>query len=173
MKKSANKIKYTAQQLSTLSDDLSVEFDDGWTSSLYDIARYLNEHTYNEVDLDDRRSGLMAAGRLSWLLYESRSTLNGVFSEKDIFTLINCYQGIIFSPHRISTIASDVCNDLGIELDNYEVSSAAPLISKLLDLEPLQLLVLADILERIWYQPPGMKMMQIPEVFGSLGIQLK
>jgi hypothetical protein len=173
MKQSANRITNIANQLSTLSDDLSFEVGEGWTSSLYDIAYYVDEHTYNDAGLDDRRSGLMAAGRLNWLLDASRSRLNRIFSEKDIFTLINCYQDIVFSTGQISTMASYVCNCLGIELRNYEVSSAAPLINKLLNLDPLQRLILADTLERIWYQPPGTKTKQIPEVFESLRIKLK
>ncbi|MGJ9417706.1 hypothetical protein ACHAC9_08085 [Massilia sp. CMS3.1] len=173
MKHNTNRIKDMSKRLSTLSDDLSFEVDQGWTSSLYHIARYLDEHTYNDECFDDRRSGLMAAGRLSWLLGAARSTLSGVFSEKDIFTLINCYQDIVFSTDQISTIPSYVCEALGIKLDNYEVSCAAPLISKLLNLNALQRLILADTLERIWYQPPMTRTNQIPEVFDLLGIQLR
>jgi len=173
MKPYENNIEYVAKRLYTLSEDLSFEAGEGLTSSAYYIARYLNEHTYNDAQLDDRRSGLIAAGRLDWLLRASRSTISGLFSEKDIFTLINCFQDIVFSPDRISDIPSKVCNCLGIELSNYEVSSAAPLIGKLLSLDPLQLLILADTLERIWYQPAGKKTKQIPEVFESLGIRLK
>lgn len=172
MKQSANRIKYIAKQLSTLPEDLSFEAEEGWTSSLYYIARSLDERACSGTGFDDRQSALMAAGRLDWLLHASRFTLSGLFSEKEIFTLVNCYQGTVFSPDQISTIASDVCHDLGIELDDYEDSSAAPLINKLLSLDPLQGLILADILERIWYQPRG-KIKQIPEVFESLGIQLK
>jgi len=173
MKPYDNRFENVTMRLYTLSEDFSLEAAEGLTSSAYYIARYLDEHTYNDAQLDDRGSGLIAAGRLDWLLRASRSTISGVFSEKDIFTLINCYQDTVFNPDRISDIPSDVCNDLGIKLSNYEVSSAAPLIGKLLSLDPLQLLILADTLERIWYQPAGRKTKQIPEVFESLGIRLK
>lgn len=172
MKPNTNTIKSIAKYLSKMTDDLSFEAEQGWTFSSYYIARYLDEHTYNDTGLDIERSALMATGRLDWLLEESRPTLSGVFSEKDIFTMMNCFQGDVFYPDRIANMAIDIYDDLGIDPEDYESSSFAPLINKILSLTRLQQLALADALERIWYQPSEINAKQPVEVLELLGIQL-
>lgn len=123
--------------------------------------------------LTAKQSAMMAASRLDWLLQESRTKLSNIFNESDIYTLLDCYQGNMFSPCQINRIASDLCDHLGIELEEYEVSNIAPLIEKLLNLSILQRVALADALELTWYRGLGIEKKQPRELLESLGFLLK
>lgn len=159
-------------QLLELSNHLPFEVVSSWIYSSYNIARYLDDHADNGAGLDVKSSALMAAGRLDWLLCETRLTLGGLFSSADISTLVNCYQGHIFSPNEIERIESGLCDDLGIELQNYETSNVASLIHKLRSLSSLQRLALVDALEQFWHRGMGLENIELREFFASLAIRL-
>lgn len=150
------------------------------------MASYLSEHT--AVHMGDREEGtarddgtshdhrlqvpaLLATGRLEWLLRETRPNLSGLLSENDVATLLDCYQSEIFFPDQFNSMASDLCDHLGIELDDYETSNIAPLVDKLHRLNPVQRVTLADALEQAWHRtlkeslPPK-------EVLATMGIEL-
>ena len=170
MKRIHNKSSQTATQLANLHEDLSFEAKQSWTASLCYMARYFDEHSYNDSGLCHKRSAMIAAARLDWLLQESRVTLNNVFTEKEIFILLNCYDVTIFSPDQIQRMASNVCNELGIDVCHHKEHIASPLIEKLIGLNALQQLTLADALERVWYR--SVETWRISEVFRSIGIKL-
>ena len=172
VKKSENKFEIMVDQLLELSNHLPLEVVDSWTYSSYNIARYLHEHADNGAGLDVKSSALMAAGRLDLLLRETRLTLGGLFVSADILTLVNCYQGHIFSPTEIHGIESVVCDDLGIELEDYQSSSVAALIDKLRSLSSVQRLALVDALEQFWYRGILLETTELREFFASLEIRL-
>lgn len=64
-------------------------------------------------DQSVKATALLAAGRLDWLLQSTRPNLSGLFSEHDIATLLDCYQGDILYPDLFNSIASDLCDHLG------------------------------------------------------------
>ena len=147
--------------------------EQAWMFSSHNIACYLQEHADNGTGLSPNRAALMAAGRLDWLLRETRPTLSGLFSERDFVVLLNCYQGDMFFPHQMNCIASGLCDDLGIEIDDYRASGIAPLIEKLQDLNAVQRMTLADALEQTWHRGMGMEQMQPREFLASMGINFK
>lgn len=167
---------------------LPFEFEQGWTFSRFYMNRFLAEHPPeslkidskfdNEVEVklsDDQRViavALQAAGRMDWLLEQRRPALSGVFSEQDIAFLLDCYQGNIFSPDRFNRIASDLCDHLGIELEEYQTSSVASLVDKLIGLDSVQLLILADTLEQAWHRGMKQEGLSPKEFFATLGIEL-
>jgi hypothetical protein len=113
----------------------------------------------------------LATARLEWILRETRRELSGRFTSEEFWALLECYQGTVFFPDLFYSLASDLCDDCGVDLDAYETSSIAPLVSKLLALTPCQRATLADALEQAWYR--GMQSCKSPEtIFSSLGIKL-
>jgi hypothetical protein len=108
---------------------------------------------------------------LEWLLRKTRPSLSGLLSESDVATLLDCYQEDIFFPDQFNSIASDLCDHLGIELDDYETSGITPLVDKLRRLNSAQRVTLADALEQVWHR--GMKENLTPKEFlATLGIEL-
>lgn len=57
--------------------------EQAWMFSSHNMACYLQEHADSGTGLSPNKAALMAAGRLDWLLRETRPTLSGVFSERD------------------------------------------------------------------------------------------
>ena len=74
----------------------------GWTSSQYYMTSYLREHADNGACLNSQEVALFAAGRLEWLLRETRPSLSGLFTKQDVIVLLNCFQGDLFSPDQLS-----------------------------------------------------------------------
>jgi hypothetical protein len=169
---SENRFEFTAKQLAGLAGDLRYEVEQAWTCSLYYIAHYLEAHVNNGAGMDTKRSALMAAGRLEWLLQETRPTLSGLFNESDIFTLMHYYKGNMFYPEQLHCILPDLCDFLGIKFEEYGKTTAAPLIDKLRGLDQLQLMTLADALENVWFQVQDIKEKQLRSVLQSFGIHL-
>lgn len=175
------------QYLNTIRYGLSFKVEQAWMFSASYIASYLSEHTAVHVKVNDEGSprgddktfhdrslegpALLATGRLEWLLRETRPSLSGLLSESDVATLLDCYQGDIFFPDQFNSIASDLCDHLGIDLDDYETSDIAPLVDKLRRLSSVQRVTLADALEQAWHR--GMKEGMTPkELLAALGIEL-
>ncbi len=160
-------------KLSARIEELPFQVQQAWMFSSYNMAHYLREHANNGAGLNSKNSTLMAAGRLDWLLQEARLTLTKKFSEADIYALLDCYQGDIFSPDRMHAIASGLCNHLGIGLDEYKISSLAPLIDKLCSLDTVQRLALVDALEQTWHRGMRREKMEPRDFLESIGILLK
>jgi hypothetical protein len=161
-------------------DDIDAdELDGGLPPSVEDALsysagyaqRYFAAHTPSSTDLEDHQAAVLAAARLEWLLPSLRSEISGLFSKRDILMLLNCVQDSIFFPGSFERLASDLCDDLGVELDKYERSGIASLVDKLLALTAGQSLALADALEQAWHV--GMPANLHPaELFPQLGIEL-
>lgn len=160
------------ENLCTTARNLPFEFQQGWMFSSYYMANYLQEHADNGTGLSSSNAAMMAAGRLDWLLKQTRPTLNGLFSESDVVVLLDCYQGGIFFPDQMNCIASDLCDHLGIELDAHETSVIDSLIDKIRGLTAVQRVTLADALEQTWYRGIGLQQKQPGEFWALMGITL-
>ncbi len=159
-----------------------------WTFSVSYIASYLNEHAAQSEEAVEAVNGenanetgdgkgsevatFMAAGRLDWLLRSTRPSLNGLLSEKDVATLLNCYRGEMFFPGQFECLASDLCDHRGVGPKTYKTSSIAGLVEKLLKLSPIQRVTLADALEQTWHRGMKQEDKSPKEFFATLGIEL-
>ena len=133
--------------------------------------KYLLEHVSGNAGFDNERTGVIASARLEWILAEGRAEISGKFSEEKIRDLLTCFQGEIFSPEQFDRIASSLCDDRGIELDEYEETPLAPFIDELRALSPVQRIALADALEQTWHRGlPSEK--TVAEFLSELGIEL-
>jgi hypothetical protein len=101
----------------------------------------------------------------------ARRELAGQFSEVDIGLLLSCYQAEVFFPDQLRSLASDLLEDLGLDVEDYHEEPVAPLIDKLRALTPVQRVALADALEQTWSRglPAGKA---VAAFFGELGIEL-
>jgi hypothetical protein len=164
-------ISSAVEKLCAISRSLPFESQQAWTSSSHYMASYLQEHADNGTGLNSESAAMMAAGRLEWLLLETRPTLSGLFSERDVMVLLDCYQGEIFFPEQMNCIASDLCDHLGVELVD-ETSGIGRLIHTLRGLTAIQRVTLADALEQTWHR--GMKEEQRgpSDFLASMGIVL-
>lgn len=115
---------------------------------------------------------LFAAARLDWLLRKTRPSLSGLLSEHDVIMLLDCFQDDIFLPDQFQSIASDLCDHLGIELDDYETSNVASLVDKLRRLNSVQRVALADALEQAWHRGMKQENKSLKEFFATLDIDL-
>jgi hypothetical protein len=134
-------------------------------------VRYLSDHNLPETGLDERRVTRLATARLEWLLRDARGRLSGQFSSADIVLLMNCFQDTLFFPDQVRSIGSELCDDLGVEVDEWEQSEVAPLLKKLAALSMVERMALADALEQAWHR---LKRDQggHEQVFELLGIEL-
>ncbi len=138
--------------------------------SLDPAERFAKEHGQDSLYPTSTRE-VLAFARCDWLLRQYRPGLSGKFTLADITALLDCFQANLFFPDQFDDIASDLCDDLGIELRNYEQTWAAPLIRKLLGLSAGERVALADALEQTWHRamPDGK---EPDEFFAELGIEL-
>ncbi|MDN2702041.1 hypothetical protein O0881_08550 [Janthinobacterium sp. SUN100] len=147
-----NTVAATVENFPAISKRLPFGRQQSWNASTKNMASYLCEHANNGAGLNSEEVALFATGRLDWLLRKTRPTLSGLFSERDIIVLLNCFQGDLLPPDQVSRFASNLCHELGIELDEYESSGVGPLINKLLELTSVQQVALADVLEQLWHR---------------------
>ena len=177
-----------APNMEYVGDALPLQFEQAWNFSRSYISRFLNEHppevlkeptqsnAEGDINLSDEQSvtavALIAAGRLDWLFKNIRPSLSGLFGENDISILLDCYQGDIFYPDQFNSMASDLCDHLGVEVDEYEASSIAPLVEKLLGLDAVQRVTLGDALEQAWHRGMKQQGLSPKEFFATLGIEL-
>ena len=133
--------------------------------------RYLVEHASEKSRFDNDSASVMACSRLEWILNETRKELSGRFTEQQIELLLNCFQAEIFFPDQFNDIASSLCEDLGIEFDEYQQHPIGPFINELRELSPAQRVTLADALEQTWYRglPSGKG---VAEFLEELGLKL-
>lgn len=172
MQVTEQKMMSVIEKLCATPRDLPFQTEQGWMFSTCYMASYLQDHSDGGTGLSSDEAAMMAAGRLEWLLKETRPLLNGLFSERDVVVLLDCYQGGIFFPDQMNCIASDLCDHLGIDLDAYETSGFAPLVDKLRRLTAIQRVTLADVLEQTWHRGMAVEQKQPKEFWASLGITL-
>jgi hypothetical protein len=142
-----------------------------WRFSVDEKAAYLQARADNSMALSPLQASYLAVARLDWLLVSTRATLSGIFTSEDLSMLLNCFQGEVFFPKQIDTIAEALCDDQGIGSGEVDGSHIAPLVQKLLALTLAQSMALADVLEQTWYV--GLKQQVAPAAFlQSLGIEL-
>jgi hypothetical protein len=183
-----NTMSATTQNLATIRNGLPFEVEQAWTSSESYIRNYLSEHAPAHLKaaeegkpkevieaLNDRSfevPALLAAGRLDWLLQQTRSSLSGLLSTQEVAMLLDCYQSDLFSPDQFGHIASDLCSHLGGESHLFSGKPLAQLIEKLIDLTSSQRLTLADALEQAWHRGIKQENKSPKEFFATLGIEL-
>lgn len=135
------------------------------------ICEYEDQHVNEALSMDEYAIALLGVARLQLILEQVRLSLSGMFTEYEFMLLINCFQGDIFCPDQICRIASELCDDLGVDIDSYKTSGIAALVGKIQDLSVAQRVALADALEQTWHR--GLTCNQTPQDFLSeLGIEL-
>lgn len=108
MKSEVQDLAPIEQNLMAIGRGLPFHAEQAWIFSWDYILSHLNDHASNygfngEHDDEtpciksvDSRSpkiaALMAAGRLEWLLRETRPSLSGRLSEQEVITLLDCYR---------------------------------------------------------------------------------
>lgn len=143
----------------------ALSFSEGWAES------YTRDRVGGKMGFDEQTLGIMTSARLGWVLGYARQELKGLFSEADIVLLLNCYQDEVFFPDQFRSLASDLLDDLGYDVEDYHQQPIAPLIDKLRALTPVQRVALADALEQTWYRGlPAEK--PVGEFLAKLGIEL-
>ena len=183
-----NTMSATTQNLAAIRNGLPFEVEQAWIFSESYIRNYLSEHAPAHVrandegelkdvveSCDDRSfevPALLAAGRLDWLLQQTRSSLSGLLSTQEVAMLLDCYQGALFFPDQLDSIASDLCDHLGLDSDLCSSTPVAQLVDSLIDLTPLQRVTLADALEQAWHRGMKQENKSPKEFFATLGIEL-
>jgi hypothetical protein len=132
---------------------------------------YIEQHQIANRGLTSDEAKIIACARLEWIFQMVRPALSEKFSEDDFVVLLDCYRADLFFPDQFNSLASDLCDHLGIDLDDYASSDSKGLIDKLRGLEPVQKVAMADALEQLWHR--GLKSgLSIPEFLETIGIQL-
>ena len=102
------------------------------------------------------------------LLNQFRQELSGVFSRDDLFILLNGVFQSRYEPNELHRLATDICDDLGVEIDEAEQSGLWPLLERLFSLSKGQSVALIDALQRALVAEQGPS-----ECWKALGIELK
>ncbi len=153
------------------TDNLPFGSQQAFASSHDATQQYLAHHALPSTGLNAHATASMAVARLDWLLQCTRPKLSGLLSRSDVEALMNCFQGDLFSPAQTMSMTGELCSDLGIEALDWRQSSVAPLASKLLALDAILSMTLADALEQAWHR--GISERKTPDaVFAELGIEL-
>ncbi len=105
---------------------------------------------------------------LQELLKQCRMELSGVFSRDDLFILLNGMFQSRYAPDELHQLATDICDDLGVEIDQAEQSSLWPLLERLFSLTKGQSVALIDALRLALVAQEGPT-----ECWKALGIELK
>ena len=105
---------------------------------------------------------------LQELLKQCRMELSGVFSRDDLFILRNGMFQSRYAPDELHRLATDICDDLGVEIDQAEQSSLWPLLERLFSLTKGQSVALCDALQLALVAKEGPV-----ECWKALGIELK
>jgi hypothetical protein len=73
--------------------------------------------------------------------------LSGVFRRDDLFILLNGMVQSRYAPDELHRLATEICDDLGVEIDQAEQSSLWPLLERLFSLTRGQSVALCDALQ--------------------------
>src|SRR5574340_816994 len=109
---------FTGETLSAMTELMPLHGAQALRFSAHDILAYQNQHINEAQELDSYKSALLAAGRLQVVLEHARKCISGVFTYGEIVTLLNCYCGELFFTDQLHGIASDLCDDHGVEIDS-------------------------------------------------------
>ena len=102
------------------------------------------------------------------LLNQYRQELSGLFSRDDLLILLNGMFQSRYAPDELHRLATDICDDLGVEIDQAEQSSLWPLLERLFSLTKGQSVALCDALQLALVAKEGPV-----ECWKALGIELK
>lgn len=102
------------------------------------------------------------------LLKQCRMELSGVFSRDDLFIMLNGVFQSRYAPDELHRLATDICDDLGVEIDEAEQSSLWPLLERLFSLTKAQSVALCDALQLALVAEEGPL-----ECWKALGIELR
>lgn len=102
------------------------------------------------------------------LLKQCRLELSGVFSRDDLVILLNGVFQSRYAPDELHRLATDICDDLGVEIDEAEQSSLWPLLERLFSLTKGQSVALCDALQRALTAEEGPA-----QCWKALGIELR
>lgn len=133
---------------------------------------YLGEREWDDEEVDTRATIALAIARLQWVLVQGRSQLCGLFDGHDVQVLMTCSQDEVFSPEEIRRLQASLCDEYGIDLDRHENSRLGSLVEKILGLDRIGMVALADALEHAWRGVGGEKAVGA-EAFEALGIELR
>ena len=162
---------FSSEELSMMVQLMPPNSAQAISYSAHDILAYQDQHINEDLGLDSYKTALLAAGRLQWLQKDTRKRISGVFTEKEFVTLLDCYCGELFFTDQLRGIASDLCDDHGVDIDDYQTSAIAPLVDKIRLLGAAERLALADALEQVWHR--GLKEGRgLHEILSELGIDL-
>lgn len=81
------------------------------------------------------------------LLKQCRLELSGSFSRDDLFILLNDVFQSRYEPNELHRLATDICDDLGVEIEQAEQSSLWPLLERQFSLTRGQSVALCDALQ--------------------------
>lgn len=118
---------------------------------------YLETRAFPRMKSSDESAAAtvqIAVARLDALLDQGRQQISELFTEDEFIMLLNCHQGQFLTPYECRRMASTLCDELGIEIDEYHVSPLRDFIDRLRGLTPLQSMALADALEVAWHTGP-------------------
>ncbi|MBS0508646.1 MAG: hypothetical protein JSR53_14820 [Proteobacteria bacterium] len=102
------------------------------------------------------------------LLSQYRQELSGLFSRDDLLVLLNGLFQSRYEPNELHRLATDICDDMGVEIDEAEQSSLWPLLERLFSLTKGQSVALIDALQLALAAEVGPT-----ECWKALGIELK
>ena len=107
-------------------------------------------------------------GALFNLLSQYRQELSGLFSRDDLLVLLNGLFQSRYEPNELHRLATDICDDMGVEIAEAEQSSLWPLLERLFSLTKGQSVALIDALQLALAAEVGPT-----ECWKALGIELK
>ncbi|MDC8771742.1 hypothetical protein [Roseateles albus] len=165
------KISQINSEISSTEKPLPFEYQQAYSFSTWYASKYLAGKTMFQNSPSSSVSAILAVARYEWIIQNSVKSLSKLFTEADVIALLDCHQGDIFIPDQFNSIASDLCDHLGIEIDDYESSDVAQLINKLRGLSPVQRAVLAEVLEHLWNTDMRAGL-NIEDALAARGIQL-
>lgn len=132
---------------------------------------YIGEHTAASTGLNDRDACVIAASRLQWALIPARLKLDGLVSEHELATMLDCFQGALAFPDEFEETADTLCEHWGVVPEEAQYTEIGGLVAKLRALSAIQLFALRDALEQAWHR--GVKQGVSPrDVLATLGIGL-
>lgn len=113
----------------------------------------------------------LAGGRLDWVMVHSRAELNGMFTADDVKTLLDCFQVHLFSQRELVDMPFELSGHL--HYDAWCEPETRRLLATLIQLTPLQRLMLADALEQTRHRGINTEKKSLEQFYASLGIKLR
>lgn len=135
-------------------------------------SKYFAEHRMCSARVTQDLELTVPCARYQHMLEKGRVRLCLLFSVQDIVAMVDCYRGYVFTVDRFSMMASDLCDNLNVDFNDYSSSEHHRLIDRLDALDIFPKIALADALEQLWSHGATGKA-EIAEYFGKLGILLR